>query len=141
MSKTVQQVTDFIDNSNLSRLDLYKVHRHIGNMIQRRMFYQLIVYVPWFKDPICYDHTDLFEEIIEQLTKITVDCINQEVCNIRALPDEVFIFDKNKTSVLDIRSNMRDEQDFYNIFRNFLNSGYSYKIDQHEINFDYVETF
>lgn len=137
----VQRVTNYITNSNLSRTEMYAVHRHVGNLIQRRMYYQLIVTVPWEKESLYFDHTDRFEEVIEQLVKITLECINQEVCNIKALPETLFVLNKKKDTAIGIRKEAQDEQDICNIFCTFLGPDYKYVIEQHEVAFDFVDPY
>lgn len=135
-----EEVIKYIDEAKLTKGDLYKVHRHLGNMIRRRMFYQLIVMVPWERGGIHFDHTDRFEELLEKLSEVTVECINQEVCDIKRLPRDIFVLNRDGTSVVDIREDMRDEQDFRNIWGIYLGApDYKFVIDQHEVSFDYVD--
>lgn len=133
------QVNKYIDRQKLPKEEMYKVHRHVGNMIQRRMYYQLVITVPWNVIPIYHDHTDRFEEVVEHLVSVTLDCINQHIAEIASLPSSIFIFDAMKDNVIGIHNFAKDEQTIYNIFQTFLNDGYKYDIQQHEVNFSYVD--
>lgn len=138
---SVDRVMEYIDKQNLTTTEQYQLHRQIGNLIKRRMYYQLTVKVPWRNDEIYYDHTDRFEEVLENLKKITVDAINQEVCNINKLPSEIFVLNKNRTEVIELQPGFDDEQDIYNIFATFLGKQYSYHIEQFEVAFSQVDPY
>jgi hypothetical protein len=138
---TTVKVNNFIDSQKLSRKELYGVHRHIGNMIQKRMFYQLVVNVPWKQTREFYDHTDRFEEIIDELVTVTVDCINQSGCVLSSLPENIFILNHMKNTVIGMRADSHDEQIIYNIFKTLLDNGYHYEIQQHEVEFSYVDPY
>ena len=138
---SVDRVMEYIDKQNLTTTEQYQLHRQIGNLIKRRMYYQLIVKVPWRNGEIYYDHTDRFEEVLENLKKITVDAINQEVCNINKLPSEIFVLNKNRTEVIELQPGFDDEQDIYNIFATFLGKQYSYHIEQFEVAFSQVDPY
>lgn len=98
-----------------------------------RLFFQLVVTVPWDSNKIYYDHNDRIHEIIPDLIKITIDCINQHVPNIEQLPDSIFII-KNGV-VIGMKNNAHDEQSITNIFKLFLSSDYYFEIVEHTIDF------
>lgn len=105
------------------------------------MYYQLIVNVPWLIEPVYYNHTDLFEEVLKDLTKITIDMVNEEVGDITKLPDDIFMFNKDRTEVVGLRPECSDEQNISNIYSMFLNDRCKYRIDQFEVDFGYTDPY
>lgn len=136
---TMENIIDTINKSQLSQLEMYKLHRHVGNLVQRRMFYKLTVVVPWNNDRLYFDDTDRFEELIEQLVNITIECVKRSNTPLSSLPNEIFIVDNN---TLDIKPEARDIQTLTNIFGSILDSSqYKFDIEQYEVNFDFVDPY
>lgn len=141
MSSRVEQIMLYVDSKNLSRDEFFQLHRQVGNIIKKRMYYQLIVNVPWLIEPVYYDHTDRFEEVLKDLTKITIDMVNEEVGDITKLPDDIFMFNKDRTEVVGLRPECSDEQNISNIYSMFLNDRCKYRIDQFEVDFGYTDPY
>lgn len=131
MSKAV---IDMINSLSLGANDLHAIHRHVGDLVGRRMFYQLRVTVPWEKDSVHFDHTDRFEEVLRQLEGITTECLNRRgAAHVAKLPRGVFLIDADCGKVMGIRKSFLDEDTIANAFAKWLGLSYRFEIDQHEV--------
>lgn len=135
----LQKIIDAINTDVLSRTDMYIVHRHVGNLIKRRMFYQLVVTFPGMSNSVSYDHTDRFEEILDQLENVIVDGMNTARMTLSVPPE---IFNVRDNVVIGIHSSeLFDEYDMRTVFKTYLPSGYDYQIKQFEVEFDFVDPY
>lgn len=125
----MSQVDDITQQAmSLSSRDLYRLHRAIGDMIGRRVYYQLHVKTPEHKEGLVYDPTDRLEEVLEQLARIVVSNVQHKAMS---LPKSMFT--RHGDVITGVKEEFMDEQNMHNIFETFLGSGFSYWIDTFEM--------
>lgn len=109
----------------------YRVHMAVGDMIKRRMFYQLTICVPWARSldkKIMLDPTDDFLEVCDSVAQMIGDAINYTGADMSKLPPHIFTNGE-------IKVEHRNEETFFNIIKNVLNDRVSYDIQQWEMSF------
>jgi hypothetical protein len=131
-----QEIIKKINLETLCKNDLYEIHRHIGNLIRRRMFYQLCIQTP--ERILYYDHTDRFEEVIIELSAFVIDVL-QTLGTKEDLDENTFVINRVNGLPLRLRPHV-DEPELFNIFHLHLNKyGYAYHVTQFEIQFNHVD--
>lgn len=120
----VEKLTKLIKETLVEPVEFHQLHRAVGDMIERRMFYQLSFTAPWVtshpEHVLFCDHTDRFEEVCADLCTMIRKSLEYEQVDQSTIPD----------GVLDTC----DEQMLANVMYNHLPySCYSYHIEQFEV--------
>lgn len=130
----INQVLCAIDG--LSLRGCYKVHYHVGERINRRMFYQLTFDAPWANNTLFCDHTDRFYEVCDQLANLIVTSLNFAHVDPNTLPDSLFYTTKDGGTVGDIKEDYRDEYTLVNIMDTYLDRRtHKFNIEHFEVSF------
>lgn len=124
-----------IADSGLSKRQLYDLYYRIGDVLGRRMFYQLVFHAAWAPNtPQWRDHTDRFYETMDDLASLIVKSMNYEQVQVESLPTHVFEIDG--LNVAEIKEHYHTEGLLAFIMKRYLPEGlYEFEIHQHEVSF------
>lgn len=128
-STKVNNIINKINDTKLSKSELYQLHYHVGNMIGRRMFYQLVFKVGGVSQ--YRDHTDWYHEVMDDLASLIVKSMNNGHVDVLTLPTDIFI--TNGNTIEGVTQRFRNDDDLSQIMAIYLGKSYSYEIIQHEI--------
>lgn len=120
-------------SEKLSHGDYCILHRYIGNMIFKRVYYQLITITPSDKQEQYHEHNDRYEQVLSSMVMAVINNINKK--NTDNLPTSIFI--KRGKMVVGIKDEYRNEQEITIIVNTFLGAGYNFRIERDEVSFDF----
>jgi len=130
----VEEIINMLKASKFTKNDLYTIHRHIGNMIKRRMYYTLRIKTP--QNTFIYESTDRFEEVLSELSYFIVQTIKENGI-VGPFSEEIFFLNP-KTRIPEHVHTSCDEEDMWNIFRIYLTQC-SYEIEPFEVLFHHAD--